>query len=307
MGSDEEAGASRRQGFLLGLLSAFVISPDALLIRMIDAGDLALLFWRGSLTALGIALMLGVRSKGRVIGTFRHAGFHGAVAGFFFFGATMLFVLGVRHTAVATVLVMLCAGPLFAAILSRIFLGEPILQRTWAASGIVLGVVATIVASSATSTVLMGNLAGVGAVLSFAAYLTVLRSRPRVDMTPAVAIGGLLTGVVTLVAVQLGGRSLSVGTDDVLALILMGVVILPAALALMTHAARQLSAPEIGLLALLETVLGPLWVWMVLGEQPQAQIMLAGGAILLVVGAHSVLTLREMREVAISLPGDVST
>ena len=84
---------------------------------------------------------------------------------------------------------------------------------------------------------------------------------------------------VTLVAAQLSGGSLLVGADDVVALVLMGVVILPVALALMTQASRHLSAPEIGLLALLETVLGPLWVWMVLGEQPRPAIILAGGAI----------------------------
>lgn len=282
-----------------------MISPDALLIRVIEAEDLALLFWRGSLTVIGIALVLGVRSRGHVIGTFRGSGYDGLVAGVCFFSATMLFVVGVRHTAVATVLVMLCAGPLFAAILSRIFLGEAIAPRTWAASGIVLCVVAAIVASSTTSTALIGNLAGVGAVLSFAAYLTVLRRRPWADMTPAVAIGGFLTGAVTLVGVQLTGGSLVVGAEDVVALVLMGVVILPAALALMTQASRYISAPEIGLLTLLETVLGPLWVWMVVGEQPRAAVILAGGAILMVVAAHSVLTLRATRRIAASPPHDV--
>ena len=76
-------------------------------------------------------------------------------------------------------------------------------------------------------------------------------------MTPAVAIGGSLTGAVTLVAAQLSGGSLLVDADDVVALVLMGIVILPVALALMTQASRHLSTPEISLLALLETVLGP--------------------------------------------------
>ena len=289
--SRAESDPSRGRGLILGLLSVLVISPDALLIRLVEADDITLLFWRGALTTLGIALVLGVRTRGRVVEAFRGSGSDGLIAGFCFFGATMLFVVGVRHTAVATVLVMLCAGPLFAAILSRIFLGETIAPRTWVASGMVLCVVSAIVASSATSTVLTGNLAGVGAVLSFAAYLTVLRRRPSADMTPAVAIGGSLTGAVTMVAAQLSGGSLLLGADDVVALVLMGVVILPVALALMTQASRHLSAPEIGLLALLETMLGPLWVWMVLGEQPRPAIILAGGAILIVIIAHSALTL----------------
>jgi len=303
VGISVDAGASRKRGLFLGLLAALVISPDALLIRVIEADDQTLLFWRGSLTATGIAALLGVRRKGRVIVVFRDSGSAGLVAGVCFFCATMLFVVGVRHTSVASVLVMLCAGPLFAAILSRIFLGEAVAPRTWVASGMVLCGVSAIVVTSATSTALAGNLAGVGAVLSFSAYLTALRRRPSADMTPAVAIGGFLTGVVTLLSVQLTGGSLLVAADDVAVLILMGVVMLPVALALMTQASRHLPAPEIGLLALLETVLGPIWVWMVLGEQPRAFVVVAGVAILTVVSAHSALTLLARNTPATSQAG----
>jgi drug/metabolite transporter (DMT)-like permease len=122
----------------------------------------------------------------------------------------------------------------------------------------------------------------------FAGYLTVSRAARPADMTPAIAIGGAGAALVGLVT----GADLTLGIGDLLLLALLGTVILPVSLSLITRATHHLPAPEVNLIALLETLLGPLWVWLALGETPTPEV-LAGGV--LVVGAvtvHSVLALR---------------
>jgi drug/metabolite transporter (DMT)-like permease len=118
-----------------------------------------------------------------------------------------------------------------------------------------------------------GDLLALAGASCFAGYLTISRAARPADMTPAIAIGGAGAALAGLVA-------------------LLGIVILPVSLTLITRATHHLPAPAVNLIALLETVLGPLWVWLALGETPSPEV-LAGGV--LVVGAvtiHSALALR---------------
>jgi drug/metabolite transporter (DMT)-like permease len=95
-------------------------------------------------------------------------------------------------------------------------------------------------------------------------------------MLPTVMLAGILSVVPAFLLVDgfaASGRDLAV-------LVLMGCVQLGAGCLLMTAASRDLSATELGLLALLEPILGPIWVWVLMDERPSA-LALIGAAIVL--------------------------
>ena len=82
-------------------------------------------------------------------------------------------------------------------------------------------------------------------------------------------------------------------------LVLAGLVVLPLALVLMTLGPRYLPAPEVAMISLLEAVLGPLWVWWVIGENPGWQTIAGGSVVIVVLMAHSAVRLRsEGRQVS---------
>ena len=124
---------------------------------------------------------------------------------------------------------------------------------------------------------LSGNLLALGVSCCFAGQVTVLRKyHAQVDMLPQVMVAGLVSLAVALAFAP----PFAATTRDLLILALMGCVQLGTGCLLATAASRSLSATELGLLALLEPILGPLWVWALMGEEP-GHAALTGGAIVL--------------------------
>lgn len=182
-----------------------------------------------------------------------------------FAGATLAFVAALRRTGVANVFVIVTTGPLLAAIFAKLFLRERVAVRTWVEGIAVVAGLAWVGAGSLRSGHLDGDLIALAGAACFAGYLTVARGARDTDMTPAIGVGGGFAAAIALG----GGVNLAPAPSDLAMLSLLGLVVLPAALALTTRATRYLPAAEVALVNRLETILAPLWVWIVLGEAPR--------------------------------------
>ena len=275
---------------MLCALGVVVISPDALIIRSVSTDAWTTVCWRGTFTMVGTLVMLAVLSPGRGPSprARRLPSLAHLLAGALFAAASVAFVTALDRTDAASVLVIIAAGPLIASVLGRLLLNEPTHARTWLAGIVVLVGLVVILGGSLGRGEIDGDLLALAGASCFAGYLTVSRAARPADMTPAIAIGGAGAAVAGLVA----GADLSIGTGDLLLLALLGVVILPVSLTLITRATHRLPAPEVNLIALLETVLGPLWVWLALGETPSPEVLGGGVLVLGAVTIHSVLALR---------------
>jgi drug/metabolite transporter (DMT)-like permease len=276
------------KGLLLVGFGVLVLSPDALLIRLVGLGAPAILFWQGLALTAGFFGLLVVMYRGQAVARMASMGRWGVVIGVFSGLNQVFFVVSVTHTAVANTLVILAASPVFAAVFSRIFLHERISPWTWAACLVIVAGVGAILRADLSSTNVTGDLAALGGSLSTSTMLVVLRSRRGSDPIPGMTLGGLLTSLGTLPFV----RTFSITEHQISLFLLLGLVVLPVSLGLITRGPAYLSAPEVGLVTLLETVLGPLWVWMWLDNRPSSITMISGGIIVVVVAAHSVQGLR---------------
>jgi drug/metabolite transporter (DMT)-like permease len=280
-------------GLLLTTVGVLVLSPDSLMIRAVDADAWTLVFWRGLLMCLVLTTVTLLRLGKGAAAEFRSIGLRGLAVGVLFGGQLILFVTSVSHTSVANTLVIFATAPLFAAVFSRIFLGEPVQRRVWIAAIVCLGAVSFIFVGSVGAGRLGGDLAAVGAAITMALGLTIMRHSRAVSMVPAWGLGaGFAAAGVFAVA-----DPLSVGGSDWLILFGSGLLILPIAFGLIAHGPRRLSAPETGLLMLLETILGPLWVWWFLEEQPNTEALIGGVIVIGVLVANSMLGLRETSRV----------
>ncbi|MDX5376023.1 MAG: DMT family transporter [Halomonas sp.] len=270
----------RQQGLLLTGGGALIISPDALLIKLIGLPDGEILLWRGLLTALGFVIIMLVRHGAGTVDAYRRCGWTGIGVALLFSLSTFGFVLGNQYTKGGNVLMILAGAPLIAALFSRLFLGERLPRRTWLAIWLCLVGTSLIVLDDTGVGSWVGNGFALLAATALAANFTLCRTRPGVDMSPMLTLSGLIVAAIAAsFGLAEGGIALP-STDSLLLLVLLCLMLLPLGFTLIQRGPLYLPAAEVGLLMLLEVVVGTLWVWWILGERP-APVALIGGALVL--------------------------
>lgn len=277
-----------RKGLLTTSLGVLCLTPDSLLVRLIHADPWTLLFWRGLLMSVGFSVFLawsGLRPSS--------LGKPGWLAAAFLACSTTCFVFSLQYTHAANTLVIIATSPLIAAMLSRVVLREQVPIATWLAILVATGGVVLSLGDGLARGRLTGEMFALGSALSMACHFTALRWWKSHQGPLAVWGAGLIACALALP----WAHPLRVPLQDAGWLALLGLVVLPLAFGLMAVGPKYLPAPEVGLLLLGETVLGPLWVWMALGEYPGQKTLLGG---ILVVGTlvtHAVYRKAETAKV----------
>ena len=231
-------------------------------------------FWRSLFAFLFVFVFLVFRTNPWK--AVRDAGWPGMASGLMWAVMFTAFLFALAMTSIANALVVMSISPLLTAVFARIFLSDPVPVRTWIAAGAAIIGIAWMFSADLT-----GQLAGmaIALLIPFAAAINVVvlrASASRLDLIPAVMLGGALSSLIALVFTA----DFSATPRDVALLAFLGFFQLGLPCMLLVIAARTLPAPEIALLGLLEVVLGPLWAWLGVGETP-ATATLIGGAIVL--------------------------
>lgn len=280
----------RTKGLLITLCGVMAIVPDALLLRLVSADDWTTLFWRGTLTAVAITLVLGAFHRRATIQQFREIGITGVWLAVLFAAGAICFVVSISLTKVANVLFIVSSTPLYAAIIARVFLREAVPRRIWVAIACAMVGILMLASASAArgADSLLGDLLALLAALSMAGSLSLARKARTRSMVPSMAVAGVMYAI----AILPFATPFDISASDVGWLALMGLVSVPLGFSMLTLAPRYLPVPEVSLLLLLEAVLGPLLVWWILGESltPRG---LTGGAI--VVATLVVLNALEIK------------
>ena len=285
--------SSHIKGLLITFTAVVILSPDALLVRLIHCDVWTLLFWRCLLTGSMQALFLAVIYRRQFLQSFRNIGRIGLISAGIVTTGSFFFVNALRHTAAANALIILAATPLFSSLLSWLFLRDKIARRTWIAITICFGGILLIFSGSLRSGLLFGDLLALGATLMWASNLVVLRKGKAVNMVPANLLGNLMVVPITLLA---GAQPLSVSPTDMTYLIILGGIVLPVSFTLITMGPRYLPAPEVSLILLTETILGPIWVWLAINEVPQTTTLIAGALIISTLALHTFMSLWATRQ-----------
>jgi drug/metabolite transporter (DMT)-like permease len=284
-------------------LALMVVAPvlwslAGVLTRQIQsAGAFEMAFWRSSIAAAFVFLVLLIPQDRRPWGTLRAAGLPGLVSGAMWAVMFTCFIVALTLTTVANVLVVSSLGPLCTALLAWLMLREPIPARSWLA----------IVAASVGMGAMFGagftaddpsHIAGLALALTIpiagAINIVVLRrSAAHIDLMPAVMLGALISAVVTLPF----ALPFAASARDLLVLGALGVFQLGVPCLMLVLVSRTLTAPEIALLALLEVVLGPLWTWMGAGEVPAGSTIAGGAIVLAALAGNEAAALAERKRV----------
>lgn len=269
-------GAAARRGALLVAAAAVCWSSGGLLVRLVGTAPWTTSLWRSLFASLFLATVLWlVRGRG-IVGQWRAAGLPGLAVAVCMALASTCFIFSLSRTSVANTLLLMATGPYVAGLLGWLVLGERVAPRTWAAMGVALTGAAVMVSGSLGHGALVGDLLAVAMAASFAVATVLIRRHPEIPMAPAAALATALTALIALPQADLLGTA----PRDLALLALFGTGQFGAGFLLFTAGARLIPVAKSALIGLLETVLGPLWVWLLLGEAPAAA-SLAGGALIL--------------------------
>ncbi len=283
------------RGTAIVALGVLLLSFDALMVRLAGTSAWNVIFWRGVFIFVSLALYDGLIQRGAGFMAVRDRLRPALIAGFLAGVGLALFPLSIMQTTVANTVVILTTTPFFAALFTRLFLGEPVPGRTWVAICTVAVGVGWIFAGSLSAGGLIGDVLALCAAAWFGLNMTYLRKHPDIPRIPIVAMSGVVAAILALVP----ALPFQVPVAGLRFLAVSGLVQMPLAMVMISVGTRFLPPAEVTLLLLIETLLGPIWVWRILGEVPGIDTLLGGGLILLTLTAHSYATLRQMKRQAL--------
>jgi drug/metabolite transporter (DMT)-like permease len=282
--------SNQKKGMLMAFTAVMFLTPDSLLIRLAGVSSWNLIFYRGFIpfSVVFIALLF-VYKKKFIKQTFSN-GWPGIAYAIVFTITNITFVISIENTNVANTLIMIALAPMLSAILSFIFLNEIPDKKTWVAIIVTTFSVVYIFFDAIDTGDILGNALGLLTAFGLAVGAVIIRSARKIDLVPSAMFGKLLVALIAFYFAD----NLSLIGSDITIVPLMCIMCVAVPFVLVTIAPRYITAAEVNLFFLMETILGPLWVWFVIKEQPSIETIIGGILIIITIAIHSTLSLRKI-------------
>ena len=281
--------SNQHKGSLLAFIAVMLITPDSIFIRLSNIETWGMLFYRGAIPFVVVLIGLIFFYKNNLLKALLGMGYPGIFYIISFSICNITFLISIQNTNVANTLVMIAMAPMLSAILGSIFLKEVPDQKTWVAIIITLISVTYIFYDSIEMGNFYGDLFGIITAFGLACNAVIARFAKDRDLVPSAVIGKLCVAIFAFFFVD----SFSLLGSDLIIVPLMCVMCVAIPFVLVTIAPRFIPAEEVNLFFLLETIIGPFWVWMVIQEQPSIETIQGGSIIILTIAIHSYLKLKK--------------
>ena len=281
--------SDQKKGSLLAFIAVMLITPDSIFIRLSNIETWGMLFYRGAIPFVVVLIGLIFFYKNNLFKALVGIGYPGIFYVISFSICNITFIISIQNTNVANTLVMIAMAPMLSAILGSIFLKEIPDRKTWIAIIITLIAVSYIFQDSIEMGNFYGDLFGIITAFGLACNAVIARFAKNRDLVPSAVIGKLCVAIFAFFFVD----SFSLVGSDLIYVPLMCVMCVAIPFVLVTIAPRFIPAEEVNLFFLLETIIGPIWVWLIINEQPSIETILGGSIILLTIAIHSFLKLKQ--------------
>jgi len=281
--------SNQQKGSLLAFIAIIFITPDTLLIRLSNIETWGMLFYRGAIPFFVVLLGLIFFYKKKFFNAFLNVGWTGIFYTISFSICNITFLISIQNTNVANTLVMIAIAPMLSAILGGIFLKEVPSKKTWIAIIVTFSAVFYIFYDSLQIGNILGDLMALITATGLAVNAVLIRSAKDRDLLPAAIMGKGCVALFALFFVE----SFALNGKDLLYVPLMCIMCVAIPFVLVTIAPRYIPAEEVNLFFLLETILGPIWVWLVIKEEPSLETIFGGSVIIITIAIHSYLKLKN--------------
>lgn len=280
--------STRLVGLLCALAAPLCWSIGGLVFRTVEAGPWEAIVWRSLAHLVLFPVVLLLRSGSGAFVDLTRARLTVLVVALCIAATFILHVQAMMSTTVANVLVTQSISPLLVAVLAWVVLGERVDARGWTTIAIAFIGLAVVIGSSIDGGNFVGNAFALGVASCSACMVILIRRARALNLQPVSIVGA---GIAVVVALPLASP-FNIATRDILLLLGLGVAQMTLGLSFFLHALRVLPAAQVTLIALLEPVLGPLWVWLFVGEEPSLSTLLGGGIVIAALSVNTAIALR---------------
>jgi len=279
----------QQKGSLLAFVAVMFITPDSLFIRLSNLDTWGLVFYRGIIPFFTVFFGMLLIYKLNFFKILLNSGFHGIIYIATFSITNITFVISIQNTNVANTLVMIATAPMLSAILGAIFLKEPPDRKTFISIIITFIAIVYIFFDSLKVGNFYGDILGFVTAFGLAVGAITIRSAKTKNLVPAAVVGKLFVASFALFFIE----SFELTEKDLFIVPLMCILCVAIPFVLVTIAPRFIPAAEVNLFFLLETIIGPIWVWAIIREQPSIETLQGGIIIIATIAIHSFLKLRK--------------
>ena len=279
----------QQKGSLLAFIAVMFITADSLFIRLSNVDTWGLVFYRGIIPFFSVFLIMLIIYKLNFFKMLFTSGYHGLIYVSTFSITNITFVVSIQNTNVANTLVMIATAPMLSAILGAIFLKEPPDKKTWISIIITFLAIIYIFSDSFKLGNFYGDFLGFITAIGLAVGAVTIRAAKTKNLVPAAVVGKLFVATFALFFIE----SFVLSDQDLIIVPLMCILCVAIPFVLVTIAPRFIPAAEVNLFFLLETIVGPIWVWFVIKEQPSIETLQGGIVIIITIAIHSFLKLRN--------------
>ena len=281
--------SDQQKGSLMAFVAVMFITPDSLFIRLSNVETWGLVFYRGIIPFFVVFFGMLVIYKLNFFKILFNSGYHGLIYIITFSLTNITFVVSIQNTNVANTLVMIATAPMISAILGAIILKEPPDKKTWISIIITFLAIIYIFFDSLKLGNFYGDILGFVTALGLAVGAITVRSAKSKNLVPSAVVGKLLVATFALLFIE----SFVLIDRDQFIIPLMCVMCVAIPFVLVTIAPRFIPAAEVNLFFLLETIIGPIWVWLIIKEQPSIETLQGGVIIITTIAIHSFLKLKN--------------
>jgi drug/metabolite transporter (DMT)-like permease len=279
------------KGLLITAIGGLTLTIDIPLIRLADGAPWSILMTRTGMTFLAALVIWSIWRLASPKAPQLVPGRAGVVVAALYGLGSITFVSAVFNTSTANLVFILAFNPVFSALLSWFFLGERPRPATFASMAAMIVGVGIIVSGSMGSGHLFGDFLAMCSALSIAGAITISRASGK-DMGFTSLIGVILPCLVAAFMVTRTGYHVAAPWW----IVFNGAVIMPISFFCLAAGPRYISGAEVSMFYLLETILAPVWVWMIFNETPSARSLTGGGILIVALVAHSLWQLHEGRK-----------
>ena len=279
----------QQKGSLLAFVAVMFITPDSLFIRLSNIDTWGLVFYRGIIPFLTVFLVMLLIYKLNFFNILLNSGYHGIIYVVTFSITNITFVVSIQNTNVANTLLMIATAPMLSAILGAFILKEPPDKKTWISIIITFVAIIYIFYDSIKIGNFYGDILGFITAIGLAVGAITIRSAKSKNLVPAAVVGKLFVAIFALFFIE----SFTLVEKDLIIIPLMCILCVAIPFVLVTIAPRFIPAEEVNLFFLLETIIGPIWVWLFIKEQPSLETLIGGLVIIITIAFHSFLKLKN--------------